>query len=98
MAADLHDPVALFDELRSAGLAVVGCASTGRIDWAAPPTPAQLGTAQAVLAAHDPGRRAREESARLAEARDLVARFDALDEGERRRLLRLVSMRVFGIS
>lgn len=41
-------------ELKAAGLPIVGCASTGRIDWDGEPTEAQKARAQAILAAHDP--------------------------------------------
>lgn len=51
------DSLSLDAELRAAGLSISGCASTGRIDWLEPPTPAQLTMAQAVLDAHNPSAR-----------------------------------------
>lgn len=51
------DSTGLDAELRAAGLRIHGCASTGRIDWIDPPTPAEEATAAQVLAAHDPTKR-----------------------------------------
>ncbi len=55
MATDSYDAPKLTRELVAAGLPIVGCASTGRIDWQeGHPTPEEQATAEAILAAHDP--------------------------------------------
>ena len=91
------DSAGLDAELREGGLPITGCSSDGRVDWLpGHPTPEEEAKAQRVLVAHDPRTRGSAEAARLAEARDLVARFDALDAAGRGRLLRLVAERLFG--
>lgn len=57
----IYYPTQLDSELRAAGLRIHGCASTGRIDWISPPTGTDIATAKGVLAAHDPGKRERDE-------------------------------------
>ena len=57
------DVTRLHQELVAAGLRIQGCDDAGRIDWLAPPTSAEQSTAAAVLSAHDPQRREREERA-----------------------------------
>ncbi len=55
MATDPYNASKLMSELVAAGLPIVGCASTGRIDWQdGHPTPEEMAAADAVLAAHDP--------------------------------------------
>jgi hypothetical protein len=49
-----YNPTKLHQELTAAGLSILGCAQTGRIDWPASPSPSETNIAQAVLAAHDP--------------------------------------------
>lgn len=56
-----YDVQTLDTELRAAGLNIHGCVSTGRIDWIAPPSGADIATAKGVLDAHDPGKRERDE-------------------------------------
>ena len=72
------DVAGLHQELVAAGLRIHGCASDGRIDWIAPPTQAEQNTAAAVLAAHDPQRRERED---LADRDRLVALAGRLEAG-----------------
>ena len=50
----VFDATLLDNELKAAGLHILGCASTGRIDWKKPPNAAELKKAEAVLKAHDP--------------------------------------------
>ena len=55
------DVTGLHAELEAAGLPVVGVSSDGRVDYARPLTPAEQTTAQAIIAAHDPAKRERDE-------------------------------------
>lgn len=71
----IYDATSLHAELRAAGLRIHGCASDGRIDWASTPTGADLATARGVLAAHDPGKRERDQTAERTEIRDIVLRL-----------------------
>lgn len=101
-----HDATALHEELTAAGLRINGCSSDGRIDWAVEPTRTERLTAEAVLRAHDPTRRERDEqdakSLRRAIADRLAAHtadaatwrdLSAADRLEDMRLgLRLISM------
>ena len=64
----------LTDELIAVGLPVVGVSSDGRIDYSRDLTPAEQTTAQAIIAAHDPAKRERDERT----ARD-VAKAAAAD-------------------
>lgn len=57
------DVSALIEELMLASLPVVGVSSDGRIDYSRELTAAELTTAQAVIAAHDPAKRERDERA-----------------------------------
>ncbi len=51
----MYNASKLDGELLLAGLPIVGCASTGRIDWEeGHPTPEEETAAAAILAAHDP--------------------------------------------
>lgn len=68
------DVMSLHAELETAGLPVMGVSSDGRIDYARELTPAEQTTAQAVIAAHDPAKRERDERT----ARD-VAKAAAAD-------------------
>ena len=68
----IYDCTQLDAELRAQNLRIHGCASTGRIDWIDPPTPTERATAQAVLAAHDPGKRERDRAAEDADRRDVL--------------------------
>lgn len=70
-----YDTQQLDAELRAQNLRIHGCSSVGRIDWAAPPTGADLATAKGVLAAHDPGKRERDQTAERVEIRDIVLRL-----------------------
>lgn len=51
----------LTDELLEAGLPLVSLNSDGRIDYSRDLTPAEQTTAQAIIAAHDPTKRERDE-------------------------------------
>lgn len=68
------DVTSLTEELSAAGLPVVGVSSDGRVDYARALTPAEQTTAQAIIAAHDPAKRERDERT----ARD-VAKAAAAD-------------------
>ena len=57
----VYDPIQLVSELTAAGLPVVGVSSDGRTDYSRDLTPAEQTTAQAVIAAHDPTKRERDE-------------------------------------
>ena len=86
------DSTQLDAELRAAGLSIVGCSSDGRIDWASPPTPTQLTTAQAVLVAHDPAsRQATKSAVRFAEQQDAVLLGTGTSEMRLQRLERLAA-------
>ena len=54
--------VSLTDELAAAGLPVVGVSSDGRVDYSRELTAAEQTTAQAIIAAHDPTKRERNET------------------------------------
>lgn len=56
------DVTSLHSELEAAGLPVVGVSSDGRVDYARPLTPAEQTTAQAIITAHDPTKRERDET------------------------------------
>lgn len=49
-----YNAATLDAELRSAGLEILGCSSTGRIDWKKPPSAADKKKAESVLKTHDP--------------------------------------------
>ena len=49
------------EELLAAGLPVVGVSSDGRVDYSRELTAAELTTAKAIIAAHDPLKRERDE-------------------------------------
>lgn len=72
-----YDARELDTELRAAGLEIHGCDGTGRIHWVRPPTAQEQVTAQAVLAAHDPGARERRGRAELDELARLHADLEA---------------------
>lgn len=55
------DVAQLHAELETAGLPVVGVSSDGRIDYSRELTAAEQTTAQAIIAAHDPPKRERDE-------------------------------------
>jgi len=55
------DVTALTEELIAAGLPVVGVSSDGRVDYSRELTAAELTTAKAIIAAHDPTKRERDE-------------------------------------
>ena len=67
----------LHEELVTAGLRIRSCGSDGSIDWVDLPTPAEQATAQAVLAAHDPGKRERDRAAEDADRRAKLQQLDA---------------------
>lgn len=72
----IFDATQLDAELRVAGLRIHGCASDGRVDWINPPTQAEIDIAAAVLATHDPMRRAREERTETLGFLDLADRVE----------------------
>lgn len=51
---NLVNPAKLHQELKAAGLPVVGVSSSGRVDYERSLTSAEKASAQAVIAAHDP--------------------------------------------
>ena len=55
------DVTSLTEELSAAGLPVVGVSSNGRIDYSRELTAAEQTTAKAIIAAHDPAKRERDE-------------------------------------
>lgn len=55
------DVAALHDELIAAGLPVISVNSDGRVDYSRALTAAELTTAKAIIAAHDPTKRERDE-------------------------------------
>ncbi len=55
------DSTALYEDLQTAGLPVISANSDGRVDYSRALTPAEQTTAQAVVAAHDPAKRERDE-------------------------------------
>ena len=63
-------------DLKAAGLRIHGCASNGRIDWIAPPTQTERDAAAAVLAAHDPTKRERDEQTAQQHLRHLAQRIE----------------------
>ena len=72
----MTDPTQLDAELKAAGLRIHGCASDGRIDWIDPPTQTQRDSAAAVLAAHDPTKRERDERTARDRLFTLAARLE----------------------
>lgn len=72
-----YDTASLHEELRAQNLRIHGCASTGRIDWVTAPTPQEQVTAQSVLAAHDPGKRERDERTARQALLDLADRMES---------------------
>lgn len=68
------DSTALYEDLQTAGLPVISANSDGRVDYSRALTPTEQTTAQAVIAAHDPLKRERDERT----ARD-VAKAAAAD-------------------
>lgn len=67
------DVSGLHTELEAADLPVVGVSSDGRIDYSRDLTPAEQQTAQAVIAAHDPTKRERDETTARERAKAAVA-------------------------
>lgn len=67
------DVSGLHDELETAGLPVVGVSSDGRVDYSRDLTPAEQQTAAAVIAAHDPTKRTRDEATALDQAKTAAA-------------------------
>ena len=57
----VYDPIQLVSELTAAGLPVDGADATGRVQYSRELTPAEQTTAQAIIAAHDPAKRERDE-------------------------------------
>lgn len=55
------DALSLHTELEAAGLPVVGVSSDGRVDYSRALTAAEQTTAKAIIAAHDPTKRERDE-------------------------------------
>ena len=53
-AINNYNSLKLFEELKAAGLPVVGCSSTGRVDLETKATKAQIDQITAIKAAHDP--------------------------------------------
>lgn len=81
-----YDSTQLDAELRAAGLPLAGCDSTGRVTWpvGVTPTPAQLATIQAVLAAHDPEKAAKDKAAAEVLVKQWLLDLDDLSEARRR--------------
>ena len=73
----MTDIVGLNDELVSAGIPVVSVYSDGRIDYSRDLTPAEQTTAQAIIAAHDPTKRDREDTAARDQAKTAAANLKA---------------------
>lgn len=69
----VYDPLQLVTELTAAGLPVEGVDATGRVQYARALTPAELTTAQAVIAAHDPLKRGRDETTARTQAQAAAA-------------------------
>jgi len=69
----VYDPPQLATELTAAGLPVEGADATGRVQYARALTPAELTTAQAVIAAHDPLKRGRDETTARTQAQAAAA-------------------------
>ena len=67
------DVGSLTDELLITGLPVVGVSGDGRIDYSRDLTADELLTAQAVIAAHDPVKRERDETTARERAKAAVA-------------------------
>lgn len=63
------DVTALTGELIEASLPVVGVSSDGRVDYSRDLTPVEQQTAAAVIAAHDPAKRTRDERTALDQAK-----------------------------
>ena len=72
-----YDAARLDEELRVTGLPIVGCSSTGRIDWeVSHPTQPEAAAAKSVLDAHDPDAAQKEETARRAAVTAALAQLD----------------------
>lgn len=71
------DSADLYEELIAAGLPVVSVNSDGRIDYARDLTAAEQATAQAIIAAHDPTKRERNETTARDQAKTAAANLKA---------------------
>lgn len=69
----VYDPIQLVSGLAAAGLPVEGADATGRVQYSRELTPAEQTTAQAVIAAHDPDKRQRNETTARDQAKAAVA-------------------------
>ena len=67
------DSGSLYEELIAAGLPIVGVNSDGRMDCSRDLTPAEQSTAQAIISAHDPTKRDRDETTARDQAKAAVA-------------------------
>ena len=67
------DSTALYEDLQTAGLPIVGVSSDGRIDYSRDLTPAEQTTAQAIITAHDPDKRGRDEKTARDQAKAAAA-------------------------
>ncbi len=67
----------LTDELLEAGLPIVSANSDGRIDYSRDLTPEEQATADAVIAAHDPDKRGRDETTARTQAQAAAANLKA---------------------
>jgi len=73
----VYDPLQLVTELTAAGLPVEGVDATGRAQYTRALTPAEQTTAQAIIAAHDPLKREREETTARDQAKAAAANLKA---------------------
>ena len=71
------DSTALYEDLQTAGLPVVSVNSDGRIDYSRALTPAEQTTAQAIISAHDPTKRDRDETTARDQAKAAAANLKA---------------------
>lgn len=69
------DIAGLHAELEAAGLPVGSVSSDGRVDYSRDLTPTEQTTAQAVIAAHDPDKRTREERDLIDRAKDAAGQL-----------------------
>lgn len=75
-----YDVTLLDAQLRATGCNIAGCSSTGRIDWATPPTVVELALAEQVKAAHDPDAMKKEEQAEKKALKEALADLDGVDQ------------------
>ena len=71
------DSGSLYEELIAAGLPIVGVNSDGRMDCSRDLTPAEQTAARAIIAAHDPTKRERDETTARDQAKTAAANLKA---------------------